>query len=176
MADNFESTILTKAEISGYLVQLNDELAAQEIIGELCLYGGAVMYLVFDARPATRDVDAVFKPANSVRLAALTVAEKNGLPLDWLNDAVKGFLSAFESNRILAEYSHLTIYHAEPRYLLAMKAMAARADLDRKDMEFLIKHLGISTAEEVFNIIEEYYPKHQIKPATQFAVEEMFEA
>jgi len=56
-----------------------------------------------------------------------------------------------------------------------LKAMAARADLDRKDMEFLIGHLGITTAEEVFSIIEEYYPKRQIKPATQFAVEELFE-
>jgi hypothetical protein len=59
--------------------------------------------------------------------------------------------------------------------MLAMKAIAARADLDRKDMEFLVRHLEITTAAEVFSIIEEFYPKRKIKPATQFAVEEMFE-
>jgi hypothetical protein len=169
------SITMAKEEISTYLAQLNDELAAEEVTGEICLYGGAVMCLVFDARPATRDVDAVFKPANTVRLAAFTVAEKNGLPLEWLNDAVMAFTSEHEQTRILAEFSHLTIYYAEPRYLLAMKALAARADLDRKDMEFLVKHLGITTAAEVFAIIEEFYPKRNIKPATQFAVEELFE-
>ena len=169
------SITMTKEEISTYLAQLNYELAAEEVTGEICLYGGAVMCLVFDARPATRDVDAVFKPANTVRLAAFTVAEKNGLPLEWLNDAVMAFTSEHEQTRILAEYSHLTIYYADPRYLLAMKAIAARADLDRKDMEFLVRHLGITTAAEVFAIIEEFYPKRNIKPATQFAVEELFE-
>ncbi len=169
------SVVMTREEIGLYLRQLNDELASEEVIGEICLYGGAVMCLVFDARPATRDVDAVFRPANTVRLAALTVAEKNDLPPEWLNDAVMAFTSDHEQTRILAEYSHLTIYYAEPRYLLAMKAIAARADLDRKDMEFLVKHLEITTAEEVFLIIEEFYPKRKIKPATQFAVEEMFE-
>lgn len=169
------SITMTKAEISTYLAQLNDELAIEDVTGEICLYGGAVMCLVFDARPATRDVDAVFKPANTIRLAAFTVAENNDLPLEWLNDAVMAFTSEHEQTRILAEYSHLTIYYADPRYLLAMKAMAARADLDRKDMEFLVRHLVITTAEEVFAIIEEFYPKRQIKPATQFAVEELFE-
>ena len=169
------SITMTKEEISTYLAQLNYELAAEEVTGEICLYGGVVMCLVFDARPATRDVDAVFKPANTVRLAAFTVAEKNGLPLEWLNDAVMAFTSEHEQTRILAEFSHLTIYYADPRYLLAMKAIAARADLDRKDMEFLVRHLGITTAAEVFAIIEEFYPKRNIKPATQFAVEELFE-
>jgi hypothetical protein len=53
---------MTKDEINSYLFQLNEELAALEAVGEICLYGGAVMCLVFDARPATKDVDAVFRP------------------------------------------------------------------------------------------------------------------
>lgn len=165
---------MTKDEINSYLVQLNEELASMEVTGEICLYGGAVMCLVFDARPATKDVDAVFRPASEIRLAARRVAEHNHLPEDWLNDGVKGFLSGREDTRILAEHSNLLVYYADPRYLLAMKVMAARVDMDRKDMEFLIDKLGIGTAEEVFRIVEGYYPQQRIKPATQFAVEELF--
>ncbi len=167
---------MTKDEINRYLVQLNEELAVLGVVGEICLYGGAVMCLVFDARPATKDVDAVFRPVREIRLAAKRVAERHHLPDDWLNDGVKGFLAGNESTKILAEYSHLLVYYADPRYLLAMKVMAARVDMDRKDIEFLIRKLDIRTAEEVFGIIEGYYPKRLIKPAAQFAIEELFES
>jgi hypothetical protein len=53
---------VTKDEIKQYLDELNEELRSMEVKGELCLYGGAVMALVYDARPNTDDVDAVFKP------------------------------------------------------------------------------------------------------------------
>jgi len=47
---------MTAEEIKQYLRELNDELALQNVKGEICLYGGAVMCLVFKARPATKDV------------------------------------------------------------------------------------------------------------------------
>jgi hypothetical protein len=165
---------MTKDEINSYLFQLNEELAALEAVGEICLYGGAVMCLVFDARPATKDVDAVFRPTREIRLAAKRVAEHNHLPEDWLNDGVKRFLAAKENTKILAEYSNLRVYYADPHYLLAMKVMAARVDLDRKDIEFLIRKLDIQTADEVFRTVEGYYPQRLIKPAAQFAIEELF--
>ena len=56
-----------------------------------------------------------------------------------------------------------------------MKAFAARLDgMDRKDINFLIKELGITSSKEVFNIVEKYYPHNRNKPATQFFIEEIF--
>lgn len=44
---------MTADEITKYLTELNNELRLMNIKGEVCLYGGAVMCLVYDARPAT---------------------------------------------------------------------------------------------------------------------------
>lgn len=84
---------MTKQQIKKYLKMLNDQLAEMGIKGEICLYGGAIMCMVFDARPATKDIDAVFKPEQKIHLAALRIAKEHHLPLDWLNDGVKGYLS-----------------------------------------------------------------------------------
>ena len=73
---------------------LSQELGKRGVFGELNIVGGTAMVLVFQARSATKDVDAIFEPAAEMRSAAAAVGEQLGLPGDWLNDAAKGFLSA----------------------------------------------------------------------------------
>lgn len=132
------------------------------------------MCLIYDARPATKDVDAVFKPTTEIRQAIKRVAEKNDLPSDWLNDAIKGFLVT-HPQRIFLDLQCLKVYVPEPDYLLAMKAIAARVEsYDPEDVQLLIRLLGLKTPDEVFAVIEKYYPRQQIKPATQYFIEEMF--
>jgi len=70
-------------EITKYLTELNDELRLMNIKGEVSLYGGAVMCLVYDARPATKDVDAIFKPTAEIRKAIVNIAERHGLNEIW---------------------------------------------------------------------------------------------
>ena len=164
-----------KEEIELYLNQLNDELAKMNVKGEICLYGGAVMCLAYDARPSTKDVDAVFKPTREIRDIIKRIAEANNLREDWLNDAVKGFIVA-HPQRILFNLSHLKVYIPEPDYLLAMKTLSARIDsTDKADVIFLIKLLNIKTPKKVFSILEKYYPNQRIKPASQFFIEELFD-
>ncbi|EDN72794.1 conserved hypothetical protein [Beggiatoa sp. SS] len=83
---------MTKQEIKNYLEQLNERLESTDIKGEICLYGGAVMCLVYNARPSTKDVDAIFEPVLKLRKAIEEVAHANNLNEDWLNDSVKGFV------------------------------------------------------------------------------------
>lgn len=45
---------------------------------------------------------------------------------------------------------------------------------DREDVKFLIALLHLQTPQAVFAILEKYYPKQQIKPATQYFIEELF--
>jgi len=162
------------AEIKRYLSELNEELRSMDVKGEICLYGGAVMALVYDARPDTKDVDAIFRPSAQIREAAARVAKANNLRPDWLNDAVKGFLVPHKQ-RILFDFSNLKIFAPEPDYLLAMKAISARPDTtDAADVRLLIDLLQMKTANQVLDIVEKYYPREQIKPATQFFIEELF--
>lgn len=169
-----EFVMLEKKHIESYLRALNDELCSMNLKGEVCLYGGAVMCLVYDARPSTKDVDAVFKPTQAIRDAVRRVALANDLNEDWLNDAVKGFVVQ-HPRRILMDLHCLKVYVPEPDYLLAMKALSARVDAtDRTDVVVLIKRLGIKSAEEVFVILEKYYPQNLVKPATRFFIEELF--
>jgi len=167
--------MMTKNQITSALEKLNDELLVLEVKGEVCLYGGAAMCLVYDARPNTKDVDAIFKPTQQMREAAKRVAEALHLKTDWLNDAVKGYV-VNHSQKVFFNFSNLKVFVPEPDYLLAMKTLAARVDAtDRQDVQFLIELLGLKSAREVFSILEKYYPRQRIKPATQFFIEELFE-
>jgi len=58
---------MLRDEILKYLHLLSEKLQQRNVKGEICLYGGAVMCLVYDARPSTKDVHAIFQPAEDHR-------------------------------------------------------------------------------------------------------------
>lgn len=166
---------MLRDEILKYLHVLNEKLQRRNVKGEICLYGGAVMCLVYDARPSTKDVDAIFQPSEIIREMAKEIANEYEMVNDWLNDGVKGFLVE-HPRKVFLNLSHLVVMVADPEYMLAMKSLSARIDgTDSKDIEFLINKLKITNVDEVFKIIDKYYPRRIVKPATQFFLEEVFD-
>lgn len=167
--------MLEKKQIESYLRALNDELCSMGVKGEVCLYGGAVMCLAFDARAATKDVDAVFKPIDIIHEAVIRIARANGLQENWLNDGVAKYVVR-HPQRVLFDFPCLKVFIPDADYLLAMKALAARAETtDRADVFFLIEHLGLTSGEELFAILEKYYPKALLKTEVQLFVAGLFE-
>jgi hypothetical protein len=171
---------LTEKEILHALGRLNDLLAEAGVIGEICLFGGTVMVLVFNARLSTRDVDAIFKPAPLMRELAQKIAHECDLPLDWLNDGVKGFQANHPeiTTDTVPQFANLRVYRPSAEYLLAMKCMAARANDpttsgDKGDIVLLVKHLGLRTTQEVEEIVTRFFPPHLILPKTQFMIHEV---
>lgn len=167
--------MLAKEKIRELFESLNDRLAENGDTGEVGIVGGTVMCLVFNARVATKDVDAIFKPTALIRKLAAAIAEEHNIDANWLNDGAKAFLTDNFKQVDVLNLSHLRVWAPEPRYMLAMKCLSARWDtLDRKDVQFLIKLLKYKRKEEVFKVIEHYYPKERIPPKTQFFIEEIF--
>ena len=166
--------MLGRSLILRLLRELNAELRRRGAVGELGMCGGAVMCLVFEARKATMDVDAIFRPAREMREAARAVALRYALPPDWLNDAAKGYFHADPPRETVLDLSNLRVWAPRADYMLAMKCVAARFDThDRGDVLFLMRYLGLGTPASVFGIIEKYYPRRMVPAKTKFLVEEL---
>jgi hypothetical protein len=103
-----------------YLREVGTELAAQGLTADIVIVGGAFMTLVLRAREATKDVDAYFDPstAPAVRAAGATVAAREGLAPDWLNDAVMGFFATSPTTTLWPRSACVNAVTAE--YTLAM--------------------------------------------------------
>ena len=153
---------------------LNDELRSMGARGEVGICGGAVMCLVFKARESTKDVDAIFRPTKEIRDASRLVADKLGVPADWLNDAAKGYFLSQPPVHDVVELSNLRVWAPQADYMLAMKCVSARFDShDLDDTKFLLRHLGVRSVREASVIIEKYYPRKAIPAKTQFLLEEV---
>lgn len=182
-ANEQSGSTLTREQILAALEALSDELGNQGVTGEICLFGGTVMVLGFTARLTTKDVDALFEPAQTIRELARRIAEARSLPTDWLNDGVKGFVSTRHETIAgnLPQFPHLRLTMPVPEYLLAMKCMAARIGgttdepSDVTDIIFLIRHLRLTSAEDVLDLVGQYYPANRIPVKTQYLVEGLFE-
>lgn len=167
---------LTKKDIDTLLTELDAELSGAKVRGELYLVGGAVMCLVHEARPATRDVDGFFRPSKQLRTAAARIAERHGLPDTWLNDAVKGFFSEHGKFNVYLELEHLTVYAADPEYLLAMKCLSARIgeefhDLD--DIRYLLRYLNVPNVAAAKVLLARYYPLERFPQKALYLLDEL---
>jgi hypothetical protein len=167
---------LNQQDLRRLFALLNEELGKSHTEGELFLVGGAVMCLAYDARASTQDVDAVFRPPVAVRQAAARVAKRAGVQADWLNNAVKGFMSAQGDLAPFLELPHLRVMVANPQYLLAMKCLSFRIGAefhDEDDIRYLLRLLELRTYEQAVALITRYYPLERFPQKTLYALGEL---
>ena len=176
------NVMLDRGTLIGALKRLGELLQARGVEGEICLLGGAVMVLAFNARPSTKDVDAIFEPASVVRRLAREVALEQDLPEDWLNDGAKGFISSRHetTSADVPQFPGLRLTVPTPEYMLAMKCMASRIGTapdvpgDVADIRFLIKRLGLTSAAQARDIVARYYPEAHIPPRVIYLLDDLF--
>ena len=167
---------LTATDPRGLFELLNDELRTSATKADLFLVGAAVMCLVYNARPSTQDVDAVFQPSGELRKAAARAATRAGIGPDWLNDGVKGFLSAQGEFAPFLEREHLNVMVAQPEYMLAMKCLEMRIDAefhDEDDVRYLLRHVDIRSYEKAITVITKYFPLERFPQKTLYALQEL---
>ena len=167
---------LPREDIHRLFELLARELAGEGVVGEVYLVGGAVMCLALNARAATRNVDAFFRPSRIIRQAAARVAEQVGTRADWLNDAVKGFMGRRGKFETYLELPNLRVFVALPEYLLAMKCASLRLGEefhDLEDVRYLLRHLNITGVAEAFRIVAMYFEEASIPAKTRYVLEEL---
>lgn len=152
---------------------------------DIAIYGGSALILSYDWRVATKDVDGVYENDRAtVRAMAAKPAEERGWPDDWLNDGVKGFLSAKDSQDdakvLFGEFPStdtpgLRVFIARPEYLFAVKCRAMRVDgnSDIEDIRNLAREIGFTGPGEALALVASFYPHAQLQPKIQFGIEEI---
>lgn len=174
-----------RAMLEQALRELGRRAHAAGRVVEIAIYGGCAVMLTLKHRAATKDVDAVFeKDKDFVRKIAEAMAEDFGWDKDWLNDGVKGFLSAAEADpsaKLLIgtypseEQPGLRVFVPRPEYLFAMKCRAMRiggieGSRDIEDIRRLAGAIGITNAQQALDLVEAFRPR----PKTQFGLEQIF--
>lgn len=152
------------------LRRLGELAVAEGITLEISLYGGAVFTLVYGSRDATKDVDALVRPAAAGQRLAAVVAREQGLAGDWLNDQVRQFVAEKEEKRKLVDEDlgpGLKVSAPTAAYLLALKLRANRPRLpgyagDEADIEFLLKKIRPKSLAAVEKIFARFFPEDDL--------------
>ncbi|WP_206812741.1 DUF6036 family nucleotidyltransferase [Paradesulfitobacterium ferrireducens] len=139
---------------------LDQKLEENRLELTLNLYGGTVMMACFDARPATRDIDALFETSPLIDNILADIAETYDLHKDWINQDIKEplkYLKQENLNEIYA-FKNLRVLAPSAEQMLAMKILSARTEpyRDFSDAEYLIKYLKLETLEQVLSIFDKY--------------------
>ena len=143
---------------------LNERLKENQLQLEITIYGGSIMTMVYDNRPATKDIDCVFSETNFKLLDNILDLTKFAFSLSdgWINEEIKEPLKSIlkEDKETYKVYSNLKILKPKAEQLLAMKILAARPEpaKDFVDAYILCKDLNITTKDKLMNIISTYIP------------------
>lgn len=142
------------------LYVLDKKLEENRLKLTLNIYGGIVMMACFDARPATKDIDALFETSPLINNILFDIEETYGLHKDWINQDIKEPLKCIKEENLKEIYSfeHLKVFAPSAEQMLAMKLLSARPEpyRDFADAEYLIKYLKIEALEEVLDVFDKY--------------------
>lgn len=162
---NGEIKLLSKNDLLEIFNYLNQRLKENQLQLEITVYDGSIMTMVYDDRPAAKDVDCVFNNVNMSLFKNIidTVKFAFNLSDDWINEEIKEPLKYLikEEKEIYKNYSNLKILKPKAELLLAMKVLAARAEpsKDFVDAFLLCKELDIKSKEDLMKIVLKYIPR-----------------
>jgi predicted nucleotidyltransferase len=172
---SLDDPLLDREAITEAFRRLGDRLARRGLVADIYVFGGAAMALAYDARRATRDIDAIFKPHGVVVEAARAIAEELGLPHWWLNEQASAYVAPGGDPGAPRVFDHpgLRVSAASPEHLLAMKVLAARRR-DAEDIRFLVKRMHLESAEEALALCAEIFPEEEVPDRARLILEDAF--
>ncbi len=157
--DQSNNMLMDKDRLLQIFDYLNERLKSNQLQMEITIYRGTVMTIVYDNRPATKDIDCVFSEVNQKLLENILEMTRFtfNLPENWINEEIKEPLKSIikEDKETYKVYSNLKILRPKAEQLLATRAEPAK---DFIDAFILCRDLDIKTREELLNVVERYLP------------------
>ena len=157
-------SLLDKNKLLQIFDYLNERLKENQLQLEITIYGGSIMTMVYDNRPATKDIYCVFSETNFKLLDNILNLTKYTFNLSdgWINEEIKEPLKTIlkEDKETYKTYSNLKVLKPKAEQLLAMKILAARTEpaKDFFDAYILCKDLNITTKDRLMEVISTYIP------------------
>jgi hypothetical protein len=142
-------------------------LAVQGVDVELCVVGGAVLGLAFEAEPGTRRPGAVLADHEVALAARRRAAEEGGVTLDRLQSAARDLAGGHAGGIGSFEGDALRVLPAPPDYVLAMKCLAlsfAPDDGTDDDIRYLLRFMGLYRLDQAMVAVDRYLNPRQ-RPA-----------
>ncbi|WP_188455116.1 DUF6036 family nucleotidyltransferase [Virgibacillus oceani] len=165
---------ITKELLIEVLEILDEKLEENKLELSLNIYGGTVMMACFDARPATKDVDALFDTSTLVENILTDIAEMYGLNSDWINQDIREPMRYIkeESLKEICSFKNLRVFAPSAEQMLAMKILSARPEpyRDFNDAAFLVNYLSIDSLEQVLNIFEKYVGRKYLRDRQKMVI------
>jgi hypothetical protein len=183
---------MTREDIKKYLQMLGLELQKQDVTGQILLAEGVVMLLDVRKPKIRKDIDAYLKGdktaihipndidshfgggGTAIREAATDIASSEGLPDNWLQDALKEIFFTQPVHEKWLEYAGLRVFLAPAAYVLAMKIAAPDCSQDIEDMKVLLEKLGVGNAQDMLALIKRYIPQELLTAEMRQRVRESF--
>lgn len=151
---------ITKEKFLEIMELLNEKLSENKMELSLNIYGGTVMMVCFDVRPATKDIDALFNTTPQLDNILQDIAEIYELNNDWINQDIKEPLKYLKKEELteLYKFNNLKILAPSAEQMLAMKLLSSRTEpyKDFEDAEYLIEYLKIDDLEKIIKIFDKF--------------------
>lgn len=183
---------LSKEDYKKYLQMLGQELQSRQMTGEILVVDNVMVFLDIVKPEAHKDIDAylagdetaidvprdinLYFSGNGLvmREAAKDIATREGLPENWLRNALEELFYIQASQEKWVEYPGLRAYLALPEHALAIKVATANLPQDIGDIKILAEKLHISNAQYMLRCVMEYIPEKLLTPEMRSAAEQSF--
>jgi hypothetical protein len=113
----------------------------------------------------TLDIDALLPSTLGFAEVVKRVGDANGWPATWLNDAVKMYVSHYDTDAdwdVMSDGDGVTVLIARAPLLLAMKLYAGRGRRDADDIERLLEACDLRSLSDAVEVFDRYYPSEAI--------------
>ncbi len=160
------------------LGELGDRLSRRGVRANVYIIGGAAISLSFDARRATRDIDAVVLSGHTALMEEVrAIARARGLPTTWLNEQAAMYVARQVDPRPAAVFDHanLTVAAASAEHLLAMKLAASRGS-DVSDIKLLLDACDCTRVDQARAIFQRVFDGQNLPDKALLIIEDLLTA